>query len=86
MRLTTEQLTSLARLAKFPDGVLLVEILRGRLAEREQQLKVLEGNELYRQQGRVREIEEFLRLIADAQVSLNRAQSTPSQANRPVLR
>lgn len=86
MRLTQEQLTCLARLAKFPDGAVLVNILKERLAERDAAWRGLSGEELLRNQGRAKELEEVLKLLNDAQIALDRAQSTPLQANRPTLR
>ena len=74
MRFTTEQLSFLARFNKSPEGMQLVAILNAKLAEANAGLRVLTGEEVYRQQGRALQLDELLENIADAQSKLTRTQ------------
>lgn len=84
MRLTTEQLTFLARFAKTPDGQFLVGMLEARQAELNTTLRDVTGEEVYRTQGRALEVDNLLDQVKSAHVKLNRgAPSRTPLGNRP---
>lgn len=84
MNLTTEQLSFLARLAKTPDGRLLVGILQAKLVVRDTDLRKQTGEHVFRAQGRSLELAELIDDITQAEQRLTRSQATP-RASRPVV-
>ena len=78
MRLSTEQLQFLARLSKAPVGLLLLDILRAKLRERDSELRTKTGEEVYRAQGRASELDDLIADITEAQARLTRVARPPT--------
>lgn len=84
MKLDTEDLTFLARLAKSPDGKYLQRILAARLGEVEAKLRVGEGAGMHRAQGRAQELDDLMQMIDKADEWLQRGVPTQSHELRRV--
>jgi hypothetical protein len=82
MQLSSIQLGFLARLSKSPDGRLLLDMLKARLAERDAALRRVTGEEVYRNQGRALEVSEIIADIVEAQERLARNQQTAHPSSR----
>lgn len=76
MHLNGEQLTFLARFSKSPEAAALLGLLRAKLAERDANLRIKVGEEVYRQQGRALELDELIADITQANARLNRGTPT----------
>jgi len=72
MRLTTEQLSFMARFARSPEGQFFAKMLEQRQAELNSKLRDATGEEIYRTQGRAKEVDELIIQINSAQQTLNR--------------
>lgn len=68
--LTEIELQVMSRLASGPDGQILIEALKKRLADRDAQLRKLDGPDLHRAQGRAVEIAELLDDLTGARKKL----------------
>ena len=77
--MNSSDLSFLARFAKTPEGQALLRILEARLASVNETLLGTDGNDVYRFQGRAKQLLELCKDITEAEQRLNR--STP--ANRP---
>ena len=84
MHLSESDLRFLARFAKSPEGKEFTVLLQAKLGDVEGKLRITEGAELHRQQGRAQQIDELLTDITDAGKKLNAAQSAP-RPRRVVL-
>jgi hypothetical protein len=82
MKLSGIQLGFLARLAKSPDGQLLLELFKARLAENDAALRAAPADTILRAQGRALEISEIIADIVEAQTRLNRNQQTAPALSR----
>lgn len=80
MQLSRPQLEFLARLARSPDGQLLLQILQAKQAECDAGLRTASGEEVFRKQGRAVEISELIADITQAEQRLTR--SIPSVTSR----
>jgi len=80
MQFSNLQLEFLARLARSPDGQLLLQILQAKQAERDAGLRTASGEEVFRKQGRAVEISELIADITEAERRLTR--SIPSVTSR----
>lgn len=65
----------------MPEGQLYVAILKKKLAEADEKLRVAAGEDLYRKQGRAQELDELIRELTTAGDVLQRQE--PS-ARRPL--
>lgn len=83
VRLTSEQLSFLARFAKTPDGNAYLAILKARLRETESALRKQDGSELHRVQGDARTLDELINDLEDAHERLIRNAAT--KPSRPVV-
>ena len=85
MHLNKEHLTFLARFAKMPEGRFFLEMLAGRLAERDRELRHSADN-VHQLQGRALELEELIETITNAQRRLDQTAPSRSQATLGGLR
>ncbi len=60
MNLTGDELATLDRVARSPDGQQLIALLQRRLAEHDAECRHADGNEIYRAQGRAQDLELLL--------------------------
>ena len=72
MHLNGETLDFLARFSKSPDGQFLLKWLEARLDDRDTKLRIANGEEVHRQQGRALELVELIDDIVSAHSKLNR--------------
>ena len=72
MSLTTNDLRELTVLARMPEGNALVAILERRSAARLELLLNATGEQIYRLQGQIRELQELLKDIKEARQRLAR--------------
>jgi hypothetical protein len=79
MRLTESNLLFLARFAKLPEGKEFLELMRAKLDETDAKLRITDGPELHRQQGRAQELDDWIAALTESQRKLTMAQS----AHRP---
>ena len=84
-RLTTEDLTNLARLARSPDGRYLQQLLRAMLVQADEALRNAQGEETFRAQGRAQTLAHLTALIETAPQKLKQLGESLSQAKRPVV-
>jgi len=82
MRLTDSQLTFLARFAKSPDGREFLELYRAELSEVEKALRIADGAEMHRQQGRAQQLDKLLADVTGAQQKLTASRSSVSPTRR----
>lgn len=82
MKLTTDQLSFLARFARSPDGKVFVDILSGYLGSTDRALRSATGEEVFRQQGRAKQLEELANTIESAEATLTRIKPAVSQPPR----
>lgn len=83
MKLSGDQLAFLARFSQSPDGRALLLILEAKLAEVDVKLRILEGAEVHRQQGRAQQLDELMSDITEARQRLARS-ATSATPNRHV--
>ena len=74
MRFDKSQLQVLEHLNSRPEGQLLVEMLRGKEAELVARMRTATGEEVFRAQGRLQEVAEWITALTTASKALN---STP---------
>lgn len=84
MRLEHEQLAFLAGLAGSTQGKLFKQVMEGKLAEVDKQLRRLSGDDVLRAQGKAQALEDLIGILDNAQASLNRSQASRSQGTRVV--
>jgi hypothetical protein len=82
MKLSGTQLGFLARLSKSPDGQLLLELFKARLAENDAALRAAPADTILRAQGRAMELSEIIADITEAQTRLTRNQQTAPALSR----
>lgn len=80
MALSSTDLQALRRFSQLPEGRLMLKLLGERLAERDEKLRRMSGDDLYRMQGRAQELDEMIELLVGAGDSLTRQE----QPKRPV--
>ena len=80
LKLTDRHLQELERFAKLPEGAIVKEWLRIRLAEYDEQLRAASGEDIVRCQGKARAIASLLNDIESAASRRERAQAS----TRPV--
>ncbi len=73
MKLSAVDLDVLGRMNKAPDGRYLVDMLVRRRAEIDATLRTLDGNELYRAQGRAQALDELITDLEEAEQRKNRS-------------
>ena len=71
--MNSSDLSFLARFAKTPEGQALLRILEARLASVNETLLGTDGNDVYRFQGRAKQLLELCKDITEAEQRLNRA-------------
>ncbi len=85
MALDTKDLTTLARFARSGDGKFLQRLLGAMLKDADDALRVAQGEETFRAQGRAQTLDHLIKLIERAPAELQRNEQSPSQAKRPVV-
>ena len=73
MTLSSSDLAFLARFARTPDGQALLRILEAKLASVYETLLGTDGNDVYRFQGRAKQLLELCKDITEAEQRLARA-------------
>jgi hypothetical protein len=84
MHLSHETLSFLAGFAESTQGRLYRQVLEGRLGEVDKTLRVLNGEDLYRAQGKAQALEELVKQLDEARDRLNRSSAARSQGTRRV--
>lgn len=85
-RLTKDDLTTLARLARSPDGRKLQSILRAMLANADHTLRQARGEQnVFNAQGNAQTLAYLIDAIDTAQTKLNQHDASASQPKRGVL-
>ena len=80
MHLSNTQLQFLSRLSKSPDGQMLLQMFKAKLAESDLKLRSATGEEVYRAQGRAQAFAEMIDDLAKADEKLTRV--SPSVTSR----
>ena len=83
MRLSTEDLQFLSRFART-DGPRLLLILRAKLAERDRELRDAVGENVFRAQGRAKELDELISMIESAGDTLKRTEASRQRSAPPA--
>lgn len=84
IRFDNDQLLLLARLAKSPDGKMLLDLLRARLAARDSELRDAPEGGVLQAQGRAKEVADLIGDIEGAQARLERNRPTATPRFRTV--
>lgn len=85
-RLEKDDLATLARLAKSPDGRKFQLILRAMLSNADNTLRQARGEQqTFNAQGSAQTLAYLVDAIETAQQKLDQQEASPSQAKRPVL-
>ena len=82
MRIGAAQLDFLARLGKLGEGQQLLELIQAEIAECNSRLRILTGDDLLREQGKARHLDEFVQRLtrpATAQTVPRRPQAPNGQ-------
>lgn len=83
MQLSDSQLDFLARFQRSPEGKLLIEIYETELREWDVKLRNATGEDVYRLQGRAKQLEEMIERIAKPRKSVASVRPTPL-VSRPL--
>lgn len=84
MRVDEAQLSFLVRLGKSPDGQQLLSLIQAEIAECNGRLRALTGEDLLREQGKARYLDEFHQRLTrsdSAQIVPRRTQHRPADWN-----
>ena len=84
-RLDNDQLLFLARLAKSPDGKMLLDLLRARLTARDSELRDAPEGGVLQAQGRAKEVADLIGDIESALTKLERNGLGAPQRLRPTV-